>query len=151
MAKHPPTVLELVAQIVSAHCSGNTVAAEAVPTLIHHVHAALTQVDQPEPVAPEKPVSAVYPRKSVFPDHIVCLEDGKKMKTLKRHLRSAFGMTPDQYRERWGLPPDYPMTAPSYAARRSELARKIGLGRKPDANVEPEPVVAPPGRGRRRA
>ena len=149
MTDHPLTVLELVAQIVSAHCSGNTVAAEALPALIHRVHAALIQVDQPEPVAPEKPVPAVHPKRSVFPDHIVCLEDGKKMKMLKRYLSSRHGMTPQQYRERWDLPPDYPMTAPNYAARRSALAREIGLGRKPDA--EPEATVAPAKRGRRRA
>ena len=118
MAEHPPTVLELVAQIVSAHCAGNTVTAEAVP--------------------------AVHPRRSVFPDHIVCLEDGKRMKMLKRYLRTAHGMTPQQYREKWDLPPDYPMTAPSYAARRSELARQIGLGRKSDADPEPGPEDAPP-------
>ncbi len=151
MAEHPPTVLELVAQIVSAHCAGNTVTAEAVPALIHHVHAALTQVEQPEPVTPKKPVPAVHPRRSVFPDHIVCLEDGKRMKMLKRYLRTAHGMTPQQYREKWDLPPDYPMTAPSYAARRSELARQIGLGRKSNADPEPGPKDAPPRRGRRRA
>ena len=151
MTEHPPTVLELVAQVVSAHCSGNTVAAEALPALIHRVHAALTQVDEPEQAAPDKPVPAVHPRKSVFPDHIVCLEDGKKMKMLKRYLSRVHGMTPQQYRERWDLPSDYPMTAPSYAARRSELARKTGLGRRPDADAEPEPVVAPARRGRRRA
>ena len=148
MTEHPPTVLELVAQIVSAHCSGNTVAAEALPALIHRVHAALTQVNQPERAAPDKPVPAVHPRKSVFPDHIVCLEDGKKMTMLKRYLSRKHGMTPQQYRERWDLPSDYPMTAPSYAARRSELAREIGLGRKP---AGPGPVVAPARRGRGRA
>ena len=156
MADHPPSVLELVAQIVSAHCVGNTVAAEALPALIHRVHAGLTQVDQPvqatsETPVPERPVPAVHPRRSVFPDHIVCLENGKRLKMLKRHLRMAYGMTPRQYRERWGLPPDYPMTAPGYAERRREVAMKIGLGRKPDADLEPEPTKASPRRGRRHA
>ena len=136
-----------MAQIVSAHCSSNTVAAEALPALIHQVHAALTQPGEPEQAASEKPVlekptPAVHPKRSVFPDHIICLEDGKKLKMLKRHLRTAYGMTPQQYRERWGLPSDYPMTAPSYAERRSKLAKEIGLGRKPDAGAEPEPMNA---------
>ena len=133
-----------MAQIVSAHCVSNTVAAEALPALIHRVHAGLTQVDQPaqatsEKPVPERPVPAVHPRRSVFPDHIVCLEDGKRLKMLRRHLRTAYGLTPRQYRERWDLPPDYPMTAPGYAARRSELARKIGLGHRRDADADAEP------------
>ncbi len=148
MADHPPTLLELVAQIVSSHCSSNTVAAEALPALIHEVRAALMQAVEPEQATserpvPEKPIPAVHPKRSVFPDYIVCLEDGKKMKVLKRHLRTAFGLTPQQYRERWGLPSDYPMTAPSYARRRSELARKVGLGRKTGADAKPEPMDAP--------
>ena len=133
MTEPSPTVLELVAQIVSAHCASNTVAADALPALIHQVHAALMQVSRPEQTPAEKPEAAVHPKKSVFPDYIVCLEDGKKLKMLKRHLKTAYGMTPEQYREKWDLPSSYPMTAPSYAERRSDLARQIGLGRKPAA------------------
>ena len=130
MSDLPPTVLELVAQIVSAHCSNNTVAADALPVLIQQVHAALTRTDQLEGLVADQLVPAVHPKKSVFPDYIVCLEDGKKLKMLKRHLSTAFGMTPDQYRARWGLPPDYPMVAPNYADQRSALAKQSGLGRK---------------------
>ena len=130
------TVLELVAQIVSAHCSNNTVAPDRLPALIQQVHAALVAVVQPETLVVDKPVPVVHPRKSVFPDYIVCLEDGQKLKMLKRHLHAAFGMTPEQYRARWELPPEYPMVAPNYAERRSGLAKKIGLGRKPAAGGE---------------
>ncbi len=133
MSESSPSMLELVAQIVSAHCSNRTVQADALPALIHQVHAALTQVAQPERIADEKPEPAVHPRKSVFPDYIVCLEDGKKLKMLRRHLNTAYGMTPEQYREKWGLPSNYPMTAPNYAERRSDLAKQSGLGRRPDA------------------
>lgn len=120
--------LELTTQIVSAHVSNNAVGADTVPDLIKQVYQALTSLDQPQ-VEPEKLQPAVPIKRSVFPDYIVCLEDGKKLKMLKRHLQSAYGMTPEQYRERWGLPSDYPMVAPNYAERRSTLAREIGLGR----------------------
>ncbi len=124
--------LELAAQIVSAHVSNNTVEAAALPNLIQEVYKALNGLKGglSEVAAPEKPVPAVPIKKSVYPDYIVCLEDGKKLKMLKRHLQSSYNMTPDQYRERWGLPRDYPMVAPSYAERRSDLAKEIGLGRK---------------------
>ena len=138
-----PTVLELVAQIVSAHCASSTVEVEALPALIHQVHAALMQVGEPEPIHKERPEPAVPPKKSVFPDYIVCLEDGKKLKMLKRHLLSAYGMTPEQYREKWDLPASYPMVAPNYAERRSVLARQIGLGRKPGAEAEATPEEEP--------
>ena len=121
--------LELTAQVVSAHVSNNSVAATDLPDLIRNVYQALATVGQPVE-EPEKLQPAVPIRRSVFPDYIICLEDGKKLKMLKRHLHSAYGMTPEQYRERWGLPPEYPMVAPSYAERRSSLAREIGLGRK---------------------
>lgn len=121
--------LELTAQVVSAHVSHNSVAATDLPDLIRNVYQALATVGQPVE-EPEKLQPAVPIRRSVFPDYIICLEDGKKLKMLKRHLHSAYGMTPEQYRERWGLPPEYPMVAPSYAERRSSLAREIGLGRK---------------------
>ncbi|MFT8790630.1 MucR family transcriptional regulator [Komagataeibacter saccharivorans] len=121
--------LELTAQVVSAHVSNNSVAATDLPDLIRNVYQALATVGRPVD-EPEKLQPAVPIRRSVFPDYIICLEDGKKLKMLKRHLHSAYGMTPEQYRERWGLPPEYPMVAPSYAERRSSLAREIGLGRK---------------------
>ncbi len=150
MSEPSPTVLELVAQIVSAHCSNQTVEAEALPALIHQVHAALMQVDLPEQARTEKPEPAVPPKKSVFPDYIVCLEDGKKLKMLKRHLKTVYRMTPQQYREKWDLPSNYPMTAPHYAERRSVLARQIGLGRKPGAEADADPHAEPEAPTRRR-
>ena len=131
--------LELAAQIVSAHVSNNTVEAAALPALIQEVYKALNGLKGGvnEVATPEKPVPAVPIKKSVFADYIVCLEDGKKLKMLKRHLQSSYNMTPDQYRERWGLPRDYPMVAPSYAERRSDLAKEIGLGRKTESATEP--------------
>jgi predicted transcriptional regulator len=125
-------VLGLTAQIVSAHVSNNSVSPDALPSLIQEVFKTLSGVGK-EPAQPEKPQPAVPVKKSVFADHIVCLEDGKKLKMLKRHLKTAYNMTPGQYRERWGLPQDYPMVAPSYARHRSSLAKKIGLGTKPHA------------------
>ena len=154
MSEPSPTMLELVAQIVSAHCSSSTVEADALPALIHQVHAALTQVGQPEQASTEKREPAVPLKKSVFPNYIVCLEDGKKLKMLKRHLKSAYGLTPEQYREKWDLPSNYPMVAPNYAERRSDLAKQIGLGRKPRAEAgskEEDEVEAPARRGRARA
>ena len=123
-------VLGLTAQIVSAHVSNNSVATEALPALIQDVYRTLAGVGR-EPAAPNKPQPAVPVKKSVFSDYIVCLEDGKKLKMLKRHLKTAYNMSPEQYRERWDLPPDYPMVAPNYAKHRSSLAKKIGLGTKP--------------------
>ncbi|HUZ64222.1 MAG TPA: MucR family transcriptional regulator [Acetobacteraceae bacterium] len=123
-------VLGLTAQIVSAHVSNNSVTVDALPALIQEVYRTLAGVGQaPAPV--DKPQPAVPIKKSVFPDYIICLEDGKKLKMLKRHLKTSYNMSPEQYRERWGLPPDYPMVAPSYARHRSSLAKKIGLGTKP--------------------
>jgi predicted transcriptional regulator len=123
-------VLGLTAQIVSAHVSNNPVATEALPALIQDVYRTLAGVGR-EPAAPNKPQPAVPVKKSVFSDYIVCLEDGKKLKMLKRHLKTAYNMSPEQYRDRWELPPDYPMVAPTYAKHRSSLAKKIGLGTKP--------------------
>ncbi|MBV9812152.1 MAG: MucR family transcriptional regulator, partial [Acetobacteraceae bacterium] len=124
-------ILNLTARIVSAHVGHNAVTPDALPSLIQSVYRTLATVDAPVQV--DKPQPAVPVRRSVFPDYIVCLEDGKKLKMLKRHLMTAYNMTPEQYRERWGLPHDYPMVAPSYAERRSTLAKQIGLGRKPQA------------------
>lgn len=124
------SVLGLTAQIVSAHVSNNSVSTDSLPSLIQEVFRTLSAVGK-EPVEAEKPQPAVPVKKSVFPDYIVCLEDGKKLKMLKRHLKTSYDMTPDQYRERWGLGQDYPMVAPNYAHQRSSLAKKIGLGTKP--------------------
>jgi predicted transcriptional regulator len=146
-----PPVLQLTAQIVAAHASHNQVTAEALLRMIESVYATLAAVGAGTP-APEKPQPAVPVKRSVFPDHIVCLEDGKKLKMLKRHLMTTYNLTPEQYREKWGLPASYPMVAPDYAARRSTLAKKIGLGRKPAAPPPappPEPVAAAAPRARR--
>ena len=123
-------VLGLTAQIVSAHVSNNSVAPDALPALIQEVYKTLAGVGK-EPAIPERPQPAVPVKKSLLPDHIICLEDGKKLKMLKRHLKTSYNLTPEQYRERWGLAPDYPMVAPNYAMHRSSLAKKIGLGTKP--------------------
>jgi predicted transcriptional regulator len=127
-----PDVLGFTAQIVSAHVSKNAVAPEALPSLIMDVFRTLSTVGR-TPVQADKPQPAVPIKKSVMPEHIICLEDGKKLKMLKRHLKTSYNMTPEQYRERWGLPADYPMVAPNYASHRSSLAKKIGLGTKPRA------------------
>jgi len=127
----PPTdVLGLTAQIVSAHVSNNSVSPDALPSLIQEVYKTLSGVGK-EPAQADRPQPAVPVKKSVFADHIVCLEDGKKLKMLKRHLKTAYNLTPEQYRERWGLGADYPMVAPAYAKHRSSLAKKIGLGTRP--------------------
>jgi predicted transcriptional regulator len=126
-ASATPNVLGLTAQIVSAHVSNNPVSPDILPTLIQDVYRTLANVGR-EPPQPDKPQPAVPVKKSVFPDHIVCLEDGKQLKMLKRHLKTSYNMTPEQYRERWGLPPDYPMVAPNYARARSDLAKQMGLG-----------------------
>ena len=123
--------IELTAEIVSAYVSNNTVAASDIPALINQVHAALARVsgDGGEAMAePLKP--AVSVKKSITPEHIVCLEDGKKFKSLKRHLRTQYNMTPEQYRDKWNLAADYPMVAPNYAAARSQLAKQMGLGQQ---------------------
>ncbi len=122
-------LLELTTEIVSAHVSNNTLSVNELPQLIQDVYRTLSAVGGT--VAPsEKPQPAVPVKKSVTPDYIICLEDGKKLKMLKRHLKTAYNLTPDDYRERWGLPRDYPMVAPNYAKHRSSLAKKIGLGTK---------------------
>ena len=123
-------VLALTTEIVAAHVSNNSVPLHELSNLIEQVYKTLNSVatgSVPAPVA-EKPQPAVTVRKSVTPDFIICLEDGKKLKMLKRHLKTSYNMTPDEYRERWGLPSDYPMVAPNYATQRSKLAKQIGLG-----------------------
>jgi len=124
-------LVELTTNIVSAYVSNNTVVSADLPNLINEVHGALVRaaVNKGQPPAEEqKP--AVPIKKSVTPDYIVCLEDGKKFKSLKRHLRAHYNMTPEEYREKWGLPHDYPMVAPNYAAARSALAKEMGLGQR---------------------
>ncbi|MBS1095920.1 MucR family transcriptional regulator [Gluconobacter wancherniae] len=126
---HPHVnLLPLTAEIVAAYLSQNYLSAEHLPALIRSVHDALTTPATPKPVAEEAPTPAVNPKRSVFPDYIICLEDGKKLKMLRRHLKTAYNMTPEEYRARWGLPREYPMVAPSYSEQRSSLARENGLG-----------------------
>lgn len=124
-------LITLTSDIVAAHVSNNTISVGDVPVLISTVYGALANLGSAAPVAEERPEPAVSVRASVKRDHLVCLEDGKKMKMLKRHLMTEHGMTPDDYRQRWGLAGDYPMVAPEYAETRRDLAVKIGLGRKP--------------------
>jgi len=121
-------LLALTTEIVAAHVSNNTVALGDLPQLINQVYSSLANIGT-APAAPlSRPQPAVSIKKSVHPEYLVCLEDGKKLKMLKRHLKTAYNMTPEAYRERWGLPPDYPMVAPNYAEQRSRLAKEIGLG-----------------------
>ena len=124
------TLITLTPEIVAAHVSNNSLKVEDVPVLISVVHGALMGLSNPIPAVEERPEPAVSVRASVKRDHLVCLEDGKKMKMLKRHLMTEHGMTPDDYRQRWGLAADYPMVAPNYAERRRALAKEIGLGTK---------------------
>jgi len=136
-------LLRLSAQIVSAHVGHNSIHADELPAFIRSVYEALSHVGAPTPTA--EPLTPAVPiKKSVFPSYIVCLEDGKKLKMLKRHLQASYGMTPDDYRARWGLPDSYPMTAPDYSARRSELAKENGLGRLPEQPATEVPVQKVP-------
>ena len=125
------SVLEMASEIVSAYLRHNTLPSGRVPEFIHSVHKSLSEIDKGAVNLEEQPPKPAVPiRRSITPDHVICLEDGKKLKMLKRHLRSTYNMSPDEYRNKWNLPPDYPMVAPNYAARRSELAKKSGLGLK---------------------
>jgi predicted transcriptional regulator len=156
-----PNYIELAADIVSAFVSNNSVPTSELPSLIGNVHAALQNVGQPAAKQEEaKPAPAVSVKKSLTPDYLISLEDGKQYKSLRRHL-GKLGLTPEAYREKWGLPRDYPMVAPNYAAKRSELAKSLGLGQnrskaaqtKAPANdaVETAPEKAPAKRGRKKA
>jgi predicted transcriptional regulator len=124
-------LITLTSDIVAAHVSNNNVEVDELPTLITNVFGALAGLGEAVPVVEKLPEPAVSIRASIKPDYIVCLEDGKKLKMLKRHLMTHYNLTPEQYRARWNLPADYPMVAPNYAEKRRELAKKIGLGRKP--------------------
>ncbi len=142
-------LLELTTKVVAAHVANNPIAVTDVPGLIATVHQALATLGA-EQEAP-RPEPAVPIKKSVTPDYIICLEDGKKLNMLKRHLKTAHGMTPAEYRERWGLPRDYPMVAPNYAKQRSALAKKIGLGRKPGPTVKAQRKTKKPSKAMRPA
>lgn len=122
------SLLPMVTEIVAAHLSHNSVTMSDIPRLINEVYTALSNLGQAPGKATERQEPAVAVKKSVTADYVICLEDGKKLKMLKRHLRTAYGLTPEQYREKWGLAADYPMVAPNYAKKRSTLARQIGLG-----------------------
>jgi len=133
MADDPenPNFIGLTANIVSAYVSNNTVTANDIPGLINQIHAALLRVTTGQSEASTEPLKPAVPiKRSITPEHIICLEDGKKFKSLKRHLRTQYNMTPEQYREKWGLAADYPMVAPNYAAARSQLAKQMGLGQQ---------------------
>lgn len=148
MSEETSTLLMLTAEIVATHVANNRVGAAELPQFISSVHRALDGLGAPvakPPIAEAKP--AVSVRNSVKPDHIVCLEDGKKLTMLKRYLQTRYGMTPQEYRTKWKLPADYPMVAPNHAERRRTLAKQIGLGRKP---APPPPPPAPAKRGRPR-
>lgn len=142
------SLLSLTSDITAAYVTNNRVKPTDLSSLIQQVYQTLSTVGSAVETAAEKPVPAVPIKKSVFPSYIVCLEDGKKLKMLKRHLATSYDMTPEQYRQRWGLTSDYPMVAPEYASRRSELAKSIGLGRK---RAEPVEVELPAKRGRKKA
>lgn len=155
MADDTVNIIDLAAEIVAAFVANNTVSVAELPSLIGSVHTALSaaatgKVEEPAPeLKPAVPV-----KKSVTPDAIVCLEDGKSFKSLKRHLRTKYGLSPDEYRAKWGLPSDYPMVAPNYAAARSTLAKNMGLGqqrRKRGAAAAPAPVAAAPKKRARKA
>ena len=130
MAEKPAdsVILALTAQIVSAHAANNELDSATLPFVIRTVYDTLSRIGDMPTVPAERPQPAVPIRKSIFPDYIICLEDGQRLKMLKRHLATSYNLTPDQYREKWGLDANYPMVAPNYAERRSELAKEIGLG-----------------------
>ena len=126
-----PNYVELAADIVSAYVSNNSVSTSDLPALIGDIHSALLRISGGTVEVPTEALKPAVPvKKSITPDYIICLDDGKKFKSLKRHLRTQYNMTPEEYRERWGLPPDYPMVAPNYANARSQLAKKMGLGQQ---------------------
>ncbi|MGE8141319.1 MucR family transcriptional regulator [Novosphingobium sp. NPDC080210] len=135
-------LITLTSDIVAAHVSNNNVEVEDVPALISKVYGALAGLGEAATIEEKLPEPAVSIRSSVKPDYIVCLEDGKKLKMLKRHLMTHYNMTPEDYRARWNLPADYPMVAPNYAEKRRDLAKKIGLGRKPGQKRGRKPKAA---------
>jgi len=127
-------MLRMTTEVVAAYVSNNVLAPSQLAEIIRSVHGALDQLSDGTGEAKQEALKPVVPiKRSVTPEYVICLEDGKKLKMLKRHLRTTYDMTPDEYRAKWGLPPEYPMVAPNYAAQRSAFAKKIGLGRKPSA------------------
>ena len=142
-------LVEMTARIVSSYLTGNRVAANEIPSVINDVFNALSATGQPKAESPRQE-PAVPIKKSVTPDYIICLEDGKKLKMLKRHLRSTYNMSSEEYRAKWGLPADYPMVAPNYAAKRSEFAKQIGLGTKGRGPSKAATPQAAPAKGRRK-
>ncbi|MFD2234266.1 MucR family transcriptional regulator [Phaeospirillum tilakii] len=133
-------LLRMAVDVVAAYVGKNPIPAGQLPDLINTVYGSLSSLDSaPAETKPEAPKPAIPVKRSVTPDYIICLEDGKKLKMLKRHLRTTYNITPDEYRAKWGLPPDYPMVAPNYAAQRSDFAKKIGLGRKGSESDEETP------------
>jgi len=149
LAENNEMIVDFVAGIVSAFVAHNSVPTSELPALIASTHAALAGLGKEVvPVVEEKVVPAVSIKKSITPEFLICLEDGKKFKSLKRHLRTAYDMTPEEYRAKWGLPADYPMVAPAYAEARSNLAKKMGLGQQRRKSVPPP---APAKRGRAKA
>src|SRR4051812_12545875 len=147
-----PNYIELAAEIVSAFVANNSVPATELPALIGNIHDALNKIagGSAQKVEEAKQTPAIPVKKSVQPDFIVCLEDGKKFKSLKRHLRTVYNLTPDQYRAKWGLPAESPMVAPNYAAARSQLAKQMGLGARRRKSEEAAPAAAAPAKGRRK-
>ena len=153
----PTSNLDLIASIVSAYVSNNSLRMADLPELIASVHSSISNLSASETkqAPPPKPAEPAVPvKKSIMPDYIICLEDGKKFRSLKRHIGTAYNLTPDQYREKWGLPADYPMVAPAYSAIRSKLAKDIGLGQQRSegaaAAETPAPVEAPPAKTSRK-
>jgi predicted transcriptional regulator len=143
VSENNPTVIEMTAEIVSAYVGKNSVGADQLSDLIRQVHGALQNVGAPPEPPAEKATPAVPIRRSINPNYLVCLEDGRQFKSLKRHLRTKYDLSPEAYRAKWGLPKDYPMVAPNYAASRSALAKQMGLGqggRKPAAAPAPKPA-----------
>jgi predicted transcriptional regulator len=129
--EHESNLIDLTAEIVSAYVSNNSVGSQELPNLISDVYSALQKTNGGEPEPEPEPLKPAVPiKKSITPDYLICLEDGKKFKSLKRHLRTHYNLTPEEYRERWNLPSDYPMVAPNYAKARSELAKRMGLGQQ---------------------
>jgi predicted transcriptional regulator len=138
-----PHYIELAAEIVSAFVSNNSIPMTDLPSLIGNVHSALRKVASGNVEQPREELRPAVPvKKSITPDYIVCLEDGRKFKSLKRHLRSAYGMTPEEYRAKWGLPHDYPVVAPNYAKARSDLAKAMGLGQQRKKSLKPKRKAA---------
>lgn len=128
----PSDLMRMTAEVVAAYVRNHPLPASDLSGVINTVHTSLRDLDRQQTAEPQRP--AVPIKKSVTPEHLICLEDGKKLKMLKRHLRTTYGMTPEEYRAKWGLSPDYPMVAPNYARQRSQFAKEIGLGRKPSAS-----------------